>query len=87
MSITTLEKLLPHLDVRDLSQLEIHLTKRLALDLFDFVKSKDITEQKMCNWFEEIVSFPINLRCLVTKLHRLKRNVKKKKTYKRKFPR
>ena len=33
MSITTLEKLLPHLDVRDLSQLEIHLTKRLALDL------------------------------------------------------
>ena len=26
--------------------------KRMALDLFDFVKSNKLTEQKVCNWFE-----------------------------------
>lgn len=79
MSITTFEKLLPLLDIKDLSEFDILLTNKLALDLFDYAKSKGIKEQKMCNWFQQIVSIPINMRNLVTNLHRLKKNTQKKR--------
>lgn len=57
MSITTFEKLLPLLDIKD---------------------TKGIKEQKMCNWFQQIVSIPINMRNRVTNLHRLKKKYTEK---------
>lgn len=68
MNITTFENLLPLLDNKDLCEFDILLTNKLALDLFDYAKSKGIKEQKMCNWFQQIVSNPINMRNLVTNL-------------------
>lgn len=78
MSITTFEKLLPLLDIKDLSEFDILLTKKLALDLFDYAKSKGIREKKMCNWFQQLVSIPIYMRNLITNFHRLKKNSQKK---------
>lgn len=62
MSITTFENLLPLSDIKDLSEFDILLTNKLALDFFDYAKSKGIREQNMCNWLQQIVSITINMR-------------------------
>jgi hypothetical protein len=40
--ITEFEQLMPLLDQTDLSEVNVHLDNKLALDISDFVKSKGI---------------------------------------------
>ena len=77
--ITEFTDLLDKLDMYSLSDFNIVLDKKMALDIFTYVKSKNIKESKMFEWFSEIVSKSINGRHLVTKLYRLKTQADKKR--------
>jgi len=52
--ITEFEQLMPLLDQTELSEVTVHLDNKLALDISDFVKSKGIHHDKMCNWLCQI---------------------------------
>jgi hypothetical protein len=77
--ITEFEQLMPLLDQTDLSEVNVHLDNKLALDISDFVKSKGIHHDKMCNWFCQISKTTISTKVLVSRLHRLKTLVSKKR--------
>ena len=77
--ITEFEQLMPLLDQADLSEVNVHLDNKLALDISDFVKSKGIHHDKMCNWFCQISKTTISTKVLVSRLHRLKTLVSKKR--------
>ncbi|CAC5398110.1 unnamed protein product [Mytilus coruscus] len=81
--ITDFKNLIPLLDKHSLSDFDIVLNSQMALDIFDYVKSKCINQDKMCQWFTEITKNNIEKKTLVTRLHRLKREVSRKRGLKK----
>ncbi|CAC5388505.1 unnamed protein product [Mytilus coruscus] len=77
--ISDFEQLLPILDKHCLSNFDIILNNQMALNIFEYVRSKNIKQEKMCEWFKEITRKEIDNKLLVTLLHRLKLNVAKQR--------
>jgi hypothetical protein len=48
----------------ELSEVNVHLDNKLALDISDFVKSKGIHHDQMCNWFCQISKTIISTKVL-----------------------